>query len=99
MGAVILAVCANIAFWLLMFLTQSLEVRLGRVPKARPHDPTRYREGFIHIQQYATTSWGDLGALSLLDALAATKLHDGGLSLVAFALSLAAGAAVGIWFH
>lgn len=78
MAAGLIAVLVNVGCWCFLLSVQNLECRLGRIPKRRgwKDDPDT---GVPHLQDWYTNGpFGDVIALSLVDAaVAMTAYHQG----------------------
>ena len=76
MGA-IAAVVLNLALWLSMFFLQNWEAGKERIAPRKKHNPLKPREGFLYMQDYHSTSWGDIIALSFIDLAVGNELAQG----------------------
>ena len=98
MGAIV-AVVLNLAFWLCMYSVQNWEVKRGRIPSRQPHNQKRPWDGFLHLQDYYTTLWGDLAGLSLIDEVVGREIQAGIPAWWQVLACLAAGVGLGLYFH
>jgi len=82
-----------------MRFVQDWEMVNGRIPDRREHNPERPTEGFLYIQDYATTLWGDLLALSFIDMAVGERIAEGFPAWLPVALCFGVGAGIATYFH
>lgn len=70
----------NLALWASFFIAQEYEVGVGKLPKRKAFGHFGLSEDFLHIQDYYTTFWGDLIALTIISAVFAVLVSDSALS-------------------
>ena len=70
------AVFANLLFIGGMWRTQNWESRSGRIPQRVPHDSKNPTGSFLYLQDFWTSTLGDLLGLSLVDYGVVVLLQD-----------------------
>ncbi|MDO8470804.1 MAG: hypothetical protein Q7S63_02385 [bacterium] len=60
-----------------MLKIQNWEIKEGKIPPLRLHDPLKPERGFLGIQNYATTSWGNLVGLTSIDGVMEWEIWQG----------------------
>lgn len=76
-----------------MLFVQHQEIKKGKIPALRPHNPMIPERGFLGIENYCTTSWGDLLALWLIDFAIGEEIAEG-IPLTVLFISLIAGVVI-----
>jgi hypothetical protein len=94
-----LGVSSNIFCWIGILLMQHSQARRKEIPLAKRHDPKHPEEGFLYMQHYYATSWGDLLGISAIDWVVAAYLYRGDLSWWFLVPCLVVGIGVGFALH